>query len=108
MVDYNQQEYLLLKSLFRALRRAEYWTQQVAKAQNEKQVELWSKIRSEAYGHIENCIYMLDWLNEKRPKNLELEPEPDIIVAEPKTTAMLIDKPKMHRSFGGILIKNGE
>lgn len=105
MVDYNQQEYLLLKSLFRALRRAEYWTQQVAKAQNEKQVEVWSRIEDESYGHVENCIYLLEWLKEKRPK--DIEPDLPIIVKEPLVTRALVPKSK-HRSFGGILLPDEE
>lgn len=106
MIDYHsQQEERLVQSLYRALSRADYWTKQVAKAQNKKQVELWGKIRSEAYGHIENCIYLLEWNKEKRPKNIESDLP--IIVKEPLVTRALVPS-KMHRSFGGILLPDEE
>ena len=108
MVDYNQQEQELLQSLYRAVKRANYWTQQVSKATNKKQLELWVKLEDEAYGQVENCIYLLDWLEKKKPKDRELEPELDIILQEPATTQMLISKRGFHRSFGGVLIKDGE
>jgi len=105
MINYKQQEYLLLKSLCRAVKRANYWTETIARATNKKQVELWSKIEDEAYGHVENCIYMLDWLEEKIPK--EIESDLPIIIVEPKVTRTLVPK-SFHRSWGGLLLPDEE
>ena len=88
--------------MYRGLKRAHYWSKQVAKAQNKKQVELWSKIENEAYAHVRNTLFLLNWLEEKRPKNIESEL--DVIVVEPKSSQMLIPKKGFHRSFSGLLL----
>jgi len=101
----NQQD-ILLEALARSLRKAEYWIETIAKAKDQKQIELWNRLKEEAYSQIENNLYLLSWLEEKETRNLEeLNTSGIAISVEPKNTRQTVPQ-GFHRSFGSILIKD--
>jgi hypothetical protein len=113
MIDYKQQENILLEDLYTYLKAAEYLRELKEKAKTKEQYIAYSKAYQIALGRVSNDLFLLDWNQEKQSKenlaNLDIEKELDtqVITEEPILTRALVPK-GWHRSFGSVLIKDKE